>query len=347
MNGVAITVAELAEELKKRKHNNQKTTLILGSRTGDLFRSQYLYTWLERYSARNFAEMSPRERFSECYKLLEGKRIEEGTSPRDVKASLTYALGDVGFSGAMFCVAELAQQGIFKVILDNNIDDRLFNAFESSGMKLQHDFIAPHLERSSMSRVEEYKEYAGRIEKDKEYQIVHHDKLDVCKLVKIYADIDAFVNDLWEQDGWKECNRQVKSLLTELRTKAVLVVGLDPFWDASLMSALPRQVETVWFVNEDDAVLNAFLDQTQAEQFNFIVGEKGEYEEFIKALHYHISGGVPRDYEFKREILTRLQDMRHELEKLNTGFQGLRSEVETMRRLIDAIHRKLDDGKKT
>src|SRR5713226_8125627 len=111
-----IDVPTLVQMLQDKKNNNQKTVLILGARAGALYRSPDLYDWLEPSSKRDFAGMSQRERFSECYSILRKLREEKGASSRDIKSGLIHALEKVNFSGEEDCLIELVQQGLFQVI---------------------------------------------------------------------------------------------------------------------------------------------------------------------------------------------------------------------------------------
>ena len=54
MDVLGIDIAELAELLEARKNNDQKIALILGSRTGALFRSQCLAEEMALYQCTFF-----------------------------------------------------------------------------------------------------------------------------------------------------------------------------------------------------------------------------------------------------------------------------------------------------
>ena len=86
----AIDVPSLAQMLQNQKNNNQKTVLILGARVGALYRSPDLYEWVQQSSKRDFAGMSQRERFSECYNILRQLKAEKGISSRDIKSGYEY-----------------------------------------------------------------------------------------------------------------------------------------------------------------------------------------------------------------------------------------------------------------
>jgi len=51
-------IKEMADLLEMRKRNNHRTVLLLGSRTGCLFRSEHFYETLQKFSHRSFNNLS-------------------------------------------------------------------------------------------------------------------------------------------------------------------------------------------------------------------------------------------------------------------------------------------------
>src|SRR5579859_3440798 len=163
----AIEIADIAKELEERKNENQRPVLILGSRAGGLFRSQYFYENMLRYSLRNFADLTPREQFSQCYEILD----KEAMSRTDLRIIINTALENLNFTIADDCLAELVKQRLFEFIFTNNVDDLLENAFAGSRMKEAHDFVVFFPERHSSG------------------DILHHEKLYACKLIKMCGEL--------------------------------------------------------------------------------------------------------------------------------------------------------------
>src|SRR5579859_7028723 len=113
-----IQIAEIARELEERKNENRRPVLILGSRAGGLFRSQYFNETMLKYSMRNFADLTLREQFSQCYDILD----KETMARTDLKIIITKALENLNFAIADDCLAELVKQGLFEFIFTNNVD---------------------------------------------------------------------------------------------------------------------------------------------------------------------------------------------------------------------------------
>lgn len=329
----AIDVPSLAQLLQSKKNNNQKMVLMLGSRVGALYRSSGLYEWLEQSSKRDFAGMSQRERFSECYHILKQLKAEKGTSSRDIKSGLIHALEKVNFSSEEDCLIDLVQQGFFQVILYNNADDLLYDAFIGSGLKEQLDFVDCPLERLIDEAMQESLD-----------KIAYHDKQNACKLIRTYKDIDTFVHELDKPKVQEENSRYLRSLLLRLRAKEALIIGLDTQWDSILLSILPPQIKTVWFVNEDETIKERFLVQNQQmDQFHYIAGGPGEYKAFTKALYFQINQGLPRVYEFTRELINQQRSMQHIFLELKGNYESMRKDIEQIKQMQHKILRYLEE----
>ncbi len=330
----AIDVPSLAQMLQNKKNDNQKTVLILGARVGALYRSPDLYEWLEQSSKRDFAGMSQRERFSECYDILRQLKAEKGISSRDIKSGLIHALERVNFSGEEDCLIELVQQGFFQVILYNNADDLLYNAFIGSGLKEGHHFVDCPLERLPI-------EEAMQESLDK---IAYHDKQNACKLIRAYKDVDVFVYELNKQKAQEEKSRYLRSLLLRLRVKEALIIGLDAQWDSVLLSIFPPQIKTVWFVNEDEAIKDMFLAHNQQmDQFHYIVSGLGEYKAFTRALYFQLNQSLPRGYEFTRELINQQRSMQHVFLELKNKYESMRKDIEQIKQVQNKILHSLEE----
>lgn len=330
-----IDVPTLVQMLQDKKNNNQRTALILGGRAGALYRSAALYDWLQQSSKRDFTGMSQRARFSECYDVLRQLKAEKGTSLRDIKSGLIRALGKVDFSEEEDCVIELVQQGLFQIILYNNADDLLYDAFIGSGLKEQIDFVDCPLERLPIE--DAMQESLDRI--------AYEYKQDACRLVRAYKDIDAFVRALDRPKVQEESSRYLRNLLLKLRAREALIVGLDAQWDRTLLSALPPQIKTVWFVNEDESMKDLFLSHNQQiDQFHYVVGGHGEYRMFTRALYFQINQGLPHGYELIRELINQQHSTLRVLLELKEKYEGMRKDIELIRQMQDKLLRDLEDG---
>jgi hypothetical protein len=329
-----IDVAALVQMLQDKKNNNQKTVLVLGGRAGALYRSTEFYRWLEQLSKRDLAGMSQLKRFSECYHVLRQLKADGSISSRDIKFGLIHALEKVNFSEEEDCLIELVQQGLFQIILSNNADDLLYSAFIGSGLKEQGDFVDCPLERLPIE--EAMQENLDRI--------AYENKQDICRLVRAYKDIDAFVHELNKPKAQEAGSRYLRSLLQKLMAKEALIVGLDAQWDHSLLSALPPQIKTVWFVNEDEAMKDMFLAQNpQIERFYYVGGGHGEYKLFIRAFYFQINQSLPRVYEFTRQLINQQRSMHRDLLDLRKNYEGMRKDIEYIKGVQNKIVRMLED----
>ena len=329
-----IDVPTLVQMLQDKNNNNQKMVLILGSKTGALYRSPNLYEWLEQSSKRDFTGMSQRDRFNECYNVLRQLKVEKSISSRDIKSGLIHALEKINFSEEEDFLVELVQQGLFQIILSNNADDLLYDAFIGSGLKEQYDFVDCPLERLPI-------EEAMLENLDK---IVSENKKNACKLIRAYKDIDAFVYELDKPKAQDAGSRYLRTLLQRLRAKEALVVGLDSQWDHSLLSALPSQVKTVWFVNEDDSMKDAFLSRNQQiEQFYHVIGAHGEYKMFTRAFYFQINQGLPRTYEFTRELINQQRSMQLALLDLRGKYESMRKDIDHIKDIQNRILRAVEE----
>lgn len=282
MNISRIGVAELAELLEDRKSENQNVALILGSRAGALSRSEGFVDAmaLSSKSMLSFVDKNERERFSECYTLLQIEKAKPAIG--EIERLLKEKTRDINSSMADSCIAELVEQKVFKLILTTNADDLLYDAFTTLGLKEKQNFVDFDLGRLSITdTIDEILSYS-------------YEKRNACKILKFYGDIGAFVHRLDKTQMQKEISQGVKTLLERMKIKEILIVGIDLTWDEMILSALPARLETIWFVNEDERVKDAFYSLYQrAEDAKFITGQQGSSEKFFKALYWQINPGIP------------------------------------------------------
>jgi hypothetical protein len=307
----AANIAEIVNFLEDRKNKTPKVALILGSRTGALFRSEYLYEELQFYSTRAFTDMTQWERFSECYNVLQ--KSDEQMSKGELVKILKHALSNIDFSKADTSLAELIKLNIFKIIISANSDDLLYDALVSVSMKEGRDFI----DHSLSSHL---------IQDELIEEVAHSNKPDACKIVRISDEPKKLIYNL-NQPAVQEANgRFVTRLLERLRIKEVVAIGLDPLWDSALISMLPAKSKTVWFVNEDPTVMWQFLLKNQVEQCRHIIGENGSYEQFLIALYWSINKGIPKHDELLLDILNQMNSMQRQLMEVKSIVERLEKE---------------------
>jgi hypothetical protein len=311
-----INIAALAEMLEERKKNNRNIALILGSRVGALFRSSQFIkeiTYFSGTSPRYLFDTSEREYFSECYASLEKAKKQRNSS--DLRNFLEQKIKDVDFSPSDRFLADLVKQGIFSVILYCNPDDIIYDAFRSEELGVRENFIEFSIDTFT------FKEALDGI--------VNYEKINACKVLKLYKDVEAFVYSLGNSQEQEELGRCVKSLLERLWIKEVLIVGLDLRWDHIILSALPSRVKTVWFANEDEPEKNAFHSTYgRIESFRPI---SGGYEKILKALYIQINPVVlPRSYELMSSLQNQLRLIQRDLASIKGELKDLQTKVDQM-----------------
>src|SRR5260370_36676424 len=103
-DAMQFDMSYMAKILSMRKEAQRKTVLVLGSRTGSLFRSQHLYETLKQYGEPSFQDLSRIEQFAECYHLLtrkgKGSKKLPNFSLGDIDMILTTAVREVEIADA-------------------------------------------------------------------------------------------------------------------------------------------------------------------------------------------------------------------------------------------------------
>lgn len=312
-----VNIAEIVNALEEGKNKTPKIALILGSRAGALFRSEYLYEELQFYSTRTFTDMKLWERFSECYKVLQNDEVMSKSERVNI---LKNALGHITFSKADISLAELIKQNAFKIVISANIDDLLYSALVNSDMKEGRDFI-------------DFSLTSHLVQDELVDEVLHSNKPDACKIIHISDEAKKLVYNL-NQPSVQEANGSfVKRLLERLRVKEVVLVGLDLEWDSALMSALPPKINTLWFVNEDERAMFRFLVDNHVGRCRYITGEDGSYEKFLIALYWGMNKDIPGHDSLHLEVLRQLRIVQSQLME---GHTNLHLEVLSQLRIMQS-----------
>jgi hypothetical protein len=314
-------VPEMATLLEFRKKHNQRTVLFLGARAGGLFRSAQFYETIRQFSKRDFAELSQFEQFSECYNVLQEERFSE----RDRFSILSGSLREIDTIDADVCLAELVKEGVFDVVISTNIDDLAEQALTQVGMRdLEHfQVIVPR--------------------RGTDLGVIHSQKKDASWLVKTFGDLSSRSYKIVKRhthlvdDEYPE----LKKFLEEILSGDILVIGLDSVWDAGILSAFPTRGGSYWFVNEQEETNDPLLTRTwQGRHIKYITGSAGSYENFLRALYWHLNKGrVPGSYQLIRDINFQLQTIRRDLNQL----QLIRDDISRLRKEI--LPSNLTEGK--
>ncbi|HLG61222.1 MAG TPA: hypothetical protein VKY19_04765 [Ktedonosporobacter sp.] len=299
-------VLEVANMLETRRKTNKRTTLVLGARAGGFFRSKELLDILRSFSLRDFTHLTPLEQFAECYQVL-NRRGQ--FSENDLDGILRQALNEVFISGADLCLAELIKDNIFDMIISTNIDDLLERALEQVDLKDRKDFdvIIPGHKAT--------------------IYIDYTEKSFPCRIIKAFGDLSSKVYNIVERRKQLILPLDTETLRTLLErslARDILVIGLDPVWDEEILAAFPprSQATSYWYVNEQEP--DHHLQRTwQGGAARLITGEDGNYEHFIKALHWHLCKEQPGSYKSSWQITSQLSTISSELMRLRAQYSEL------------------------
>lgn len=309
----SIDITELAEMLEDRKSNSQRVGVIIGSRAGALFRSEEFYEELKVYSTRNFADMDERSRFYDCYSILGDICKRKSMSIKELRAFIEgqiYGPFDVENH-----LAELVKDDFFKVIITNNIDDILYESFKAVGMREKEHFVDFHLGRLSCNE---------NIER-----ILSQRKINIRRLIRMAGDIDTFIGNLTRPQAKNDAGECVRNLLEKLRISELLIVGIDLAWDQIVLSALPSQLETVWFINDDHHVKDTFIENCggNINNFRYLTGSKGSYQHFFKHLYWNINQSITESHELIEDVKIDMHNIKIDLNQLRKKSEETSTDI--------------------
>jgi len=315
-----IEIENLAKELENRKHEKSKTVLILGSKAGAIFRNPRFYEEIAYFSLKTMAGFSITEQFSEAYATLIQEKSRN--TLEDLRIFLTSAIGSVMHSAEDTNLAELVKQELFNTIFSLNMDDLLYNAFIRHEMKHHQDFadfaFGPWKPESVVQ------------------EIFNYTRPNICKLIRIYNDEQAFIYRLNNEKAHEEYSGCMRRLLEKWQVREVLIVGWDPTWDHMLPSALPASLRTVWFVNEDENAKREFLVRYQSCELLYYT--RATYKSFCNGLLTQVAPDFISLHDFNRTALHDIQAMRQEvrdnqeqIERANKRIEAVQTTITSMR----------------
>lgn len=306
-----IDIREMAKWLEIRKNNEYPTTLLLGSRAGELFRSAHFYENMQSFDHPGFNQQPTIKKFSQCYRILKTSPISEF----DIHSILNTSLKETKITPADACLAALIKLGYFEEIITTNIDDVLEQALIQAGIRENHELevLIPKRDRF--------------LPEQKNFQY---------RLTKAYGDFlsrEYYVitgHSLLSKEKFEELDRFLRHVLA----KDILVIGIDPDWDQYILRIFPTaHGTTIWFVNEENLIEDPrFVHIFDGRKAQFIPEHAGGYDRFIRMLHNHLYGNfVPIHAELAKDIISRLEDLvsnqqtileeikklQHELDKLS------------------------------
>lgn len=292
-----FAIADIIKHLKFRRDAGTPTALVLGARTGGLYRSDYLYDTLMQFSNRDFKLLSKSAQFAECYRTL----IRQ-FSAGEINSILKNGLKDIRMSDADIYLASLIQLGLFDLVVTTNIDTLLEKALEHVGMKEMYDFAI----------------YSAPGEEGKEKAIPTMSRIP-CQVIKVFGQLSNDDYTIDRANYWSKrplFEKQLKTILS----RDIMAIGLDPCWDAEFYRVFPLQGErSFWFINEDmPEADNAAMDALRwNSNTSYLVGEEeGNYNYCIYTLYREFIGSLPVTLVSTGLILGELRRLRDEVRKL-------------------------------
>ena len=281
--GDGSDISYMAAFLRRCKALGQKTVLVLGSRTGGLFRSTEFYDTMKQFGLPSFDTQSLLQKFGTCYQLLTNKMISQEQDKPDslppvfphfdalqIDTILSLALSKIDISPSDINLAQLIRLGLFDTIVSANVDDMLERAMKHVGMEQERDFYvySPHID-------------AG---------ILKHAQQNTCLVMKIFGQFSLNNYTIGQRHEYLANNQYFANWLQDIRQYHLLIVGLDPLWDAELFRILSTKDESFWSIDGKILKLQAETYQMATIRSIWHVREKEDsYGHFFQALHKEYS----------------------------------------------------------
>ncbi|WP_052887404.1 SIR2 family protein [Thermogemmatispora carboxidivorans] len=302
------SIPEIAKLLDIRKQGSSGIVLVLGARAGAFYRlSSTFQEIIMGFSERSLHALARPTAFSECYRVLN----EHAFSERDLDSIFHAALRDVAVTDADLCLAELVKEEYFSEIITTNIDDLLEQAFSQAGMR-----EGQHYEVFIPGRSYE--------------QSLLHPERRLCRVVKVFGDLVARVYDARRQRSYLDRKIKLKEHLQQVLGSDILAIGLDQRWDAELIDLIPLDggFSSTWFVDEDLPPPESHMARVfNARQARYITGWDGHYDNFLKALFWHLKSSMPASVKNFFDILS-------ELRKINSEYMIAQRERRETREML-------------
>jgi hypothetical protein len=301
-----FTIPDMANMLKVRKELNQQTVLVLGSRTGGLFRSEKLYETLKLFGDPSFTSLPRSQQFGECHHLLT-RRNRPGFSETDIDTILTEALRDIDITDADICLAELVKLGLFDIIITTSMDNTLEDALEFVGMQEMRSFEVFSLHTD--------------IKREK----LHFGRKVTSRLIKVFGTLKTR-EYLVKRSGYINQNTAIRTFLEDFLAKDIIVIGLDPIWDEEIYQVFKAKGGSFWLIGEETLSEDSTLFHIgEGRGLRHFSGEEVGYQYFTRKLHEQF---------FDTETITADASVLRELRKLRYEVRALREEIQKSQKLF-------------
>lgn len=308
----SLSIGTIAQRLQLRLDTGSRTTLLLGSRAGALYRSN-LHRKLEDVSVYNLNELPPLKRFEACYRTLLDARFQFSES--ELHQLVGKTLQEVEFSSADFGLAQLMKLGYFNKVITTNVDDTLERAL-------------------SMAEVKDLEIIIGNRTKNAEFPRNYN----LYQIIKVFGDILSMEYNLKDRGKYIQEKTELRKYFEENLSRDVLMIGIDPAWDAAIIHMIPLQGETLWYVDEErppeQSPIGSLL---RARHAQCVSGREGGYEHFIFLLYQHLCGSSPFNYQLGRDLLNHMDEMKKRMDAIEECMEGLQKDIERIIIMQDVL----------
>lgn len=307
-------INHMISQLKNRIEENQATVLVLGSRTGGLFRSDELYETLQCYGDPSFAGLSRTAQFGACYRIL---THPDRFMRYEINQLFTRILANIPISEADIYLAALVKLRMFDVIISTNIDSTFEKAMQYVGMKDGSDFSVYDQRNVADANSPRKKHY--------------------CKVIKVFGQI-AEKEYTVKRNSYLDQHKDIEHLLGNELGRDILAIGLDNAWDEEIYRAFRPQGDTFWYVNEERLPeSSALYTRTRARNVQQFIGEERNYEDFINSLYWQYVEAMPANFVLHGIVLHEVRQLREKIGKYDSMVYEIRQLQEEMRKLREEI----------
>ena len=266
-----IAILQIVEQLRMRRATGLKTVLVLGARTGGLFRSMRFYQTLQAFAPPAFSTSSQNEQFAHCYHLLTEQ--DALFSPSESQLLLSNALAQITILEAERNLAALILQGYFDPIITTNADRLLEQALTSAGWQELQDFEVINL----VSETDGHVFSRGR-------QLP-------CTIIEVFGALTA--RNYLLQGRYAHMHRNSVMALARLLQRDCLVLGFDEAWDGTLSYLFPAQGDHCWLITEEELDRRSPWHTIGSSRHIrlFVDSEQARYENFVAKLYQDLIAG--------------------------------------------------------
>jgi len=303
-----FTSKEMAEILENKKLLNSPVVLILGGRSGALYRSSLFFELVQKFCDPDFSKLPRFEQFGH----LLSRFTQEYFSPSDIHHILRTSFEKSKITEADYCLAELIKQGHFEEIIYTGYDDGVEIALNHVEMQENWDFEVKF-----------------------SYRNLFEPTRIPIRLIKVFGDFPKRDYDSLREIKKSDADHEHYIALQRILAGDLLVVGTDEKWDKHLLEAIPWEgkVGKIWFVNEDEHAVEKIDAYIHQRPYFCLSGREGQYSNFMKDLYYQLYRVAPFNIQLGRDILDKLDKLSEQIAKL---FQYVSTEPPSWQKKSEA-----------